>query len=395
MTENTENKKRCWFVLGHEPKLSLAEIGAVIGTIPTLLTQDIAASNTKIDSKSLISRLGGTIKIAEELAVALDETSLLNAIATELQNVEGKIHFGLSLYAIPNGAKQAEQWGLGIKKRLKTDGLSVRYVDNRGQSILSSVSVEKNGLVARGREFLIVPEGRLFRLAKTMAVQPFESFGERDFGRPGRDDVSGMLPPKLAMMMINCAGAPKDKIIYDPSCGSGTILSEALLLGYSSIAGSDISAKAVEDTKQNIAWMLNKNTKTPKLQIFFEHDIKKLPTHFDTKKLGGIVSEPYMGPPLNGRETTEQLQKSADELTELYLATFRSLAHILPHGATVVYIFPRFSLKIRTAELVLPEIKKLGFKVIPLLPTELSKDPYILYQRDNQRVGREIWRFSF
>lgn len=397
MTSQTTNY---WFILGHEPLLSLAELHGILRATPHMLTQEIARiPSSSLNPRTLITQLGGTIKIAAEIGYGLDEESLLNAMANDLEDVYGKIHFGLSLHAVPNGAKQAEQWGLTLKKRLKAAKKSVRYVDNRGKAILSSVSVDKNGLADRGREFIVVPEKKLFKLARTLVVQPFEAFGERDFGRPGRDDLSGMLPPKLAMMMVNCAGIPKNKTLYDPSCGSGTILSEAMLLGYTKLIGSDVSAKAVEDTKRNIVW--TKDTQAQYLEnkdqavTVFEHDIQKAPKEVTTKELGGIVSEPFLGPPLKGNELSAKLVQNARDLAKLYLTTFKSFASFLPKGASVIYIFPRFSATVRTAELVIPEIKKLGFKVVPLLPSELSKEPYILYQRENQRIGREIWKFIF
>ena len=88
----------------------------------------------------------------------------------------------------------------------------------------------------------------------TKAIQPIESLGERDFGRPYRDAKSGMLPPKLAMMMINLAGQSLGATILDPFCGSGTILMEAATIGYTNLMGSDISPKAIDDTRQNFAW---------------------------------------------------------------------------------------------------------------------------------------------
>jgi len=65
--------------------------------------------------------------------------------------------------------------------------------------------VEQNKLIESGIEFcLIVDKNRVF-LGKTLVVQPFKDLSKRDFGRPARDDHSGMIPPKLAQMMINLA----------------------------------------------------------------------------------------------------------------------------------------------------------------------------------------------
>lgn len=397
-----------WFILGHEPLVSLAELTQLFPRVQfKRLGNSIAAAPVSLPQR-FINSVGGIVKTASQLADTLNEEELFAAIEHELGTVSGKIHFGLSSYPGTHGAldaKTLQTWGLQIKKTVKANGLSVRYVDNRGAVALSSASVLNNGLVERGREFIIVRVApQKFALAMTTAVQPFEAFSERDFGRPGRDDVSGMLPPKLAMMMINCATIPKDRTLYDPSCGSGTILTEAMLLGYTKLLGSDMSPRAVEDTKKNIDWTREKmqgargydsSSAAPLEYTVFEHDIQTPPKQIDPKMLGGIVSEPYMGPPLKGRETPAELERNAREIANLYTKSFHSFAAFLPKGASVVYIFPRFSQTIRTAALALPEIQKLGFKVAPLLPTELSKEPFVLYQRDNQRVGREIWKFTF
>jgi len=78
-----------------------------------------------------------------------------------------------------------------------------------------------------------------------------------------------MLPPKLAQMMINIALTPtlsqrereKNISIYDPFCGLGTILIEALNSGYSNVYGSDLNEKMVEATSKNISFYLKQTTK--------------------------------------------------------------------------------------------------------------------------------------
>ena len=47
-------------------------------------------------------------------------------------------------------------------------------------------------------------------------------------------------------------------LILDPFCGSGTVLQEALLMGFTQVAGTDLSPKAITDTKENIAWIKEK-----------------------------------------------------------------------------------------------------------------------------------------
>ena len=452
MTTPTPRDK-FWFVLGRESLIAVAELRAVLGLkkfdySPPILKVDelslrggrFASADAAIpqqslpnygiatvalgdlamtDPKTLIKRLGGTIKIAKEMAENVSAEEMEKIIVEELKTVIGKINFGISIYdsmslrgSPPVGGRQsnphantAKQWdrraslamtnmaknlGLKIKKILKADGLSVRYVENR-EAILSSVTVEKNGLTGRGREFLIQQNGKNFSLAKTEAVQPFEEFSARDFGRPGRDDVSGMLPPKLAIIMINLAQAPKGGVLLDPFCGSGTIISEALLLGYKNIIGSDITEKSVADTKLNIDWTRQRyGLETDKLKIF-QSDIKNINRHVAKKSIDAIATEPYLGAPLKGNESREVLLRQVGGLKTLYIAAFKQFSAILnPHGA-VVFIIPCFKFKNDWITIdCQKEIEALGFKHVPFL----EQYPHLLYARPNQRVGREIWRFE-
>jgi len=249
-----------WFVLGREPLLSAAEIIAVAEPADFELLPPLLKFRADCDPLDLISRLGGTIKIGKELAANISEQKMIEAILDELRTIGGKINFGISLYGAAEPAeRQVMNWGKQIKELLKKGGRSVRYVfsakggsafGGKNEAILSSVTVSKNGLDKRGREFLISLKNKTFSVAKTLVVQPFEEWGKRDFGRPGRDDQSGMLPPKLALIVLNLAKVNKDAIVLDPFCGSGTILTEALVNGYKNIIGSDISEKAVADTKK-------------------------------------------------------------------------------------------------------------------------------------------------
>ncbi|MEK7625640.1 MAG: hypothetical protein AAB467_04835 [Patescibacteria group bacterium] len=389
-----------WFLLGRDPILSASEI------ISLLKREGVVYKNPILKSPFLfldadlqpntINRLGGTIKIAEELGTDLSEDTLLGAIKTKLSNETKKIIFGISFYG-EDHTEEVEHWGKELKKILKADGHAVRYVFNR-ESILSSVTVEKNSLTDKGYEFLILKNSKGYQLARTTAVQPFENFSARDYGRPSRDSESGMLPPKLAMMMINLSETPTDQTLLDPFCGSGTIISEALLLGYSKVRGTDSAEKAIADSNENISWLIKNKliseSKDWKIELT---PAQKLSKKFDDSSIGGIVAEPYLGKPKNGRETAAELAKEAGELAALYVEAFGQFKKILRPGGRVVFIIPRFVQRngapITISEKILPKLLQLGFAVDPAAP-EFSKSPFILYQRPSQFVAREIWRFK-
>ena len=390
---------RHWFILGRESLIAAAEIDAVLSVKNYDYSLAILKTDVKFDPKNLIGRLGGTIKIAEEIADNADVGEMKEKIILELRKVSGKINFGLSFYNTEITLKEIKDLGLEIKKRLKNEGLSVRYVENK-ETALSSVAVEMNGLTARGREFLIEKKDDLYSIAKTDAVQPFEQFSARDFGRPGRDDLSGMLPPKLAMILINLSQAQLNSTLLDPFCGSGTILSEALLLNYKNLIGSDFSEKAVADTKLNIDWLASKfNRELPELKIF-KSEIAELAGKLPSASVDAVVTEPYLGKPLRGQETKQDLLVQARELKELYLQAFQQFHRVLKTKGKVVFIIPRFSAKggsasggKGTSEWITidckNEIEKIGFKALPFFENQLR----LVYARPNQRVAREIWRF--
>ena len=148
-----------------------------------------------------------------------------------------------------------KDYGLKLKKYFATEKISSRFVISK-EKTLSSVVVTQNKLLTRGIEVVLAADGDNILIGETLAVQPFKDLSLRDYGRPVRDDLSGMLPPKLAQIMINLAQVdPEKAVIIDPFCGTGTILSEAVVLGYKNLFGSDISLKAVEDTRKNISWL--------------------------------------------------------------------------------------------------------------------------------------------
>lgn len=389
------DKNDCWwFILGREPLLSVAEIlAAVPGSNIAFFQPPILCLEGDLDSEKLMSRLGGTIKIGKELSRELTEAELLESLENELQKVSGKITYGISFYSSNDSV---EKWGKHLKKSLRQKGRSARYVYKR-EPTLSSVTVSANGLIRSGREFLILEKNELFSCAVTTAIQPFSAFSERDYGRPGRDAKSGMLPPKLALMLINLANVGEGETLLDPSCGSGTIITEALLRGKIKVIGSDVSPKAIADCQQNLDWMIKTNPQIEQAEKrIFEADVRTLGSTLAGATIDAIVTEPYLGKPLRGNESRQEIMTGMKELSELYLKSFEEFKKILRPGGKVVFVIPQFVVK-GVAEKIsvelVPKIQKMGFSVPPLLPKLFHAEPFVLYKRPGQLVGREIWKF--
>jgi len=360
------------FILGHNPKLSAAEILAVLpkAKVASQSSSFLILENNEINCEELMNRLGGSIKIAKVISEKIDK----KLIVEELKSIKAsnKLNFGLSYYEC-----KPDKLGMDIKNVLKKIGISSRLVVGRDKA-LSSVIIQKNKV----HEFLIIA-GKY--LAHTCAIQDFESYSKRDYGRPARDLKSGSMPPKLAQIMINLAQVDKSAKIHDPFCGSGTILQEAALLGYTNISGSDSSAKAVEDTKKNLDWLVkNYKLQTTNYKLS-KIDVRNLNQY--VSGIDAIITEPYLGPLLKGRENKQQILKNIKELEGLYIQTFEQFSHALNKNGTVVIIFPTFRIDKQILELKIQgKIKELGF-------TQTSKDD-LFYFREGQKVYRNVRVFT-
>ena len=382
-----------WFILGNFPILSAAEVLAVLSlseqTSKWQLETPILKVWENFEAKKIIKQIGGTIKIGQELKSKLTEKQMLETAIAELLEKTGKIHFGLSVYGNID-LNKIKNWAKEIKKEMTAVGRSVRFVF-KNESVLSSVTVDKNNLIEKGAEFLIIKNtDNLYSIAKTLTVQPFEELGRRDFGRPGRNSRSGMLPPKLAMMLINLSNMSANKTLLDPFCGSGTIVTEALLMDYKKIIGSDISNQAIIDTHKNIAW-LKPNNETK----IFVADVNDLTKHIKPASVDTIVTEPYLGQPLRGNEVKQILEKQTDELKKIYLSAFEIFKKILKQNGTIIFIIPRFKFRNEWIKIdCQKEIEKIGFSTESLIKFKNEKYFSLLYWRDNQHLGREIWKFK-
>jgi len=370
------------FILGQSPVLSQEELKAVLSSKNDhieLISDLFVLASTDKQANDLMAKLGGTIKIARYVA-SLDNLDQLTAdYWYELlkDNLgDSKNHFGFSLYSVSN--KQIQKTAFQVKKLLTAQGYKSRLVSSK-DPILSSVIVAKNKLI--NRELLIIRHQDKYLLAITEAVQDFASYGLRDIKRPYRDNRSGMLPPKLARMMINLESG---KNILDPFCGSGTILQEAMMLGYQKIYGSDISSKAVSDTDSNLKWLKDKFNIQADIKII-KSDVKEIAEHFDNHSIDLIVTEPFMGDArtiarVNNLDDVVLIKK---ELDNLYQSAFKNFKNILSDNGKIIFIFPIFDIDNQDiATLDKQKISQLGYNYM------LDKD--IVYSRDRQKVKRQI-----
>lgn len=397
-----------FFILGKNPILSEAEIVAVLEfndikfKILKFLDRVLVVDLEKeLDVDWLNARLGGTVKIGKILDQMYELDEFEDKFLEQVHFGTGKAFYGFSLYPlyrinhIEKYQKRLNAIAMNIKSRLRDEKqISSRYVVSK-EPELSSVIVAKNKLLKNGAEICFFIDEEVIIFGQTLAVQAFEEFGARDYNRPGRDKLSGMLPPKLARMMINLAQVKPEALILDPFCGSGTVLQEAVVLGYTNLIGSDISDKAIEDTKKNLEWLELKSVprsgiplrgKSLKSKVM-KLDVKELSSEIKVNSIDAIVTEPFLGPAMRGNESRDQVEKTIEMLESLYLAAFVQFAKVLVKGGKVVMVFPVFNIRNQQSKIeILSQVQKLGF-------VKLNKEE-LEYYREGQFVRREILIFE-
>lgn len=404
-----------YFILGRNPTLSSAELTAVLGERATFnhLSSEVLVADVQgeLSPREIMPRFGGVVKFGEILEMS-DEFSAED-IAEILKNfLAKKIYFGFSFYKLEEGVsdthfkkenQKIKNLAMEIKNLLKDAKIQARWVTSK-EANLSSVVIKKNKLLTEvGAELIFLIGTEKIYLGKTLAVQEFEDLSFRDYGRPRRSMRVGLMPPKLAKIMLNLARADKYDTLMDPFCGFATILEEAMLWGYKNLIGSDINTETLAGAKENLEWLV-KNYQLPTTNYqLTECDARRLSQKFSPHSIDAIITEPYLGPPLRGKETPEKIQKIIKELSSLYLAAFREFKKIIKPSGRVVILFPVFHTEKQNFFLpILDEIKKIGFNVADPLPKDFKKYNFIkitprnsiLYFRPDQLVWREIFIFS-
>lgn len=384
-------------ILGRQPALGLAELESLYGSehldaIPGAALLDIPAE--EINFKNL----GGTIKVAKILAdLPYSDWGrlskyLIDKIPEHLEHApKGKFTLGVSAYGIKTSTNDINKLNLRIKKSAKPIR-SMRVVPNKSLA-LSSAQVLHNKLTQKGAwELIFIPGGKGTFLAQTLFVQDIEAYAARDQARPKRDSRVGMLPPKLAQIILNLAIGQtgsnvedKSRIrVLDPFCGTGVILQEALLAGYS-VVGTDIDDRMVQYSKANIQWLVQKYPNiSGHVSVETGDAIFNQWAGFST-----VATETYLGRPLTKLPDESLLKQIVSDTNTIASKFLANLAHQLKPDQRICVALPAWR-KPSGNFVRLPLLAKLtdmGYNT-PKFKHVRSED--LIYFREGQTVAREL-----
>lgn len=366
--------------LGRLPELSVHESEQLFAGLGTLTQFDptylYLESNQDSKVLEVLHTSAGIIK-ALSVIREIDESELVSALVEDLTSVE-KPTFSVFFHA----TKKNQNIFKEVKTALKEKGISGRYIEGSAEgasaAILSHQEVSEYGVFMLNEQLT---------LAKTIWVQQIDHWSMKDVEKPHRNPDKGMMPPKLARMMINFISpeirALSEKKLLDPFCGTGTLLMEALELGWK-VIGSDLSREAVTQSGENLRWF------SQKLSLPEEYSLSHLDaTQIDAQKLGGkvhaIVTEPFLG---KQQPRPEQLTNMFKGLEKQYLGILKRWTSVLEKGGEVVIVTPLVEVGQKRYDLskIIDKSREFGYSIL--------SGP-LMYSRGHTIVKRAIYHLKY
>lgn len=391
------------FILGRQPALGMAELESLYGASPVSKAGTQSALLDVEPAAVDFERLGGSTKFGRVLGVldTIDwkeiEKYLIKIVPEHAKDLqEGKLTIGISAYGLRVSPAAVQATGLSLKKAIrKSSGRSVRLVPNK-ELELNTAQVLHNHLTdENGWELLIVRDDRRTIVAQTVQVQDIESYTVRDRERPKRDTRVGMLPPKLAQIIINLATgltAPqKGDILLDPFCGTGVVLQEASLMGFD-IYGTDLEPRMIEYTDTNLLWLLSlkDNRVAPSSDNrYYTLEVGDATTHHWKVAPQFVACETYLGRPFTSLPAPDVLKQTISECNTIISKFLRNIGSQIPPGARLCLALPAWQVRpnqFRHLPLI-DQISDMGYNHIRLMHVR-SED--LLYYRAHQVVAREL-----
>lgn len=421
--EDSGERRTYVSLLGRQPELSLAELEQVFGKV----TEHSADGATfEATSKPDVQRLGGATKLGELVAQfeRQDWERIGRKIVTyytdRLKDFDGKVTVGISVYGRDVHPRDVQRTGLNLKSSLKKRGVSMRLIPNDYAALSTATSHHnKLGLSANKLELLVIYGGDSVLVAESIGTQNITALAARDQARPKTDAFVGMLPPKLALMMINLSGIsqPSHRVdvtarpssgahpeqsaassvsgsnidesgdhgvrILDPFCGTGVVLQEAALLGFD-VYGTDLADKMIDYSKANLEWLGQKH-RIGNVTI----EPGDAMDHTWQPPVDAVVAETYLGQPFSAPPAPDKLDKVRRVVDNITASFLENLAGQIAPGTPLCLAVPAWrdaSGRFTHLPVVL-HLESLGYEWQKFEHVDAKR---LIYYREDQVVARQL-----
>jgi len=385
-------------ILGRQPALGMAELEHLYGSQNTHWFSDDTAT---VSTDSLfVERLGGTQKTGR-VVIELPNgdwqrvsMKIVQTYAKTWASFDGKITLGISAYGFTTTTRDIQKTAILLKQKLKKNDVSLRVIPNTDLALNTATAHHnKLGLSPNKVELIVVksPNGRII-VAESTGAQNITALARRDQGRPKRDAFVGMLPPKLALMMVNLAVEASSRTkeqatplrILDPFCGTGVILQEAALMNYA-VYGTDLVDKMIAYTTENIQWLADSHNLTIDATL-------AVGDAMDTTwkaPIDAVVCESYLGQPFSAPPSPAKLDQVRKNCNHIISTFLQNIGSQLTAGTPLCVAIPAWK-DINGGFTHLPlidQLAKLGYTRYAFTNID---DKELLYYREDQVVAREL-----
>jgi tRNA (guanine10-N2)-dimethyltransferase len=418
-------------ILGRQPALGIAELEQVFGgkNVKIFSPQTVTVECEFLD----IQKLGGILKAGRIIMKTSNSRwseinqKIVAHYTDKWSKYDGKITLGISVYDLIVNPRDIQKTGLIIKQKLKHSGASLRLIPNTDSALTTATSHHnKLGLSDNKVELIIVKssDGKII-IAESTGSQNITAYAKRDQNRPKRDAFVGMLPPKLAQIMINLSGinytgiatdnvtfnnpleSKSDQVpgplsdlarsriiksdvsvgnltILDPFCGTGVVLQEALIMGFRAY-GTDLSEKMIEYSNANLKWL----SETQNHQFNFKLEPGDATKFKWQQPIDAVVGETYLGQPFSAPPSPAKLNEVRDNCNNIITEFLKNINSQIKPGTPICIAIPAWRDKNGqfTHLPLIQTIARLGYK--PHEFTNVSQNK-LLYYREDQVVAREL-----
>ena len=378
-------------ILGRQPVFGLAELERLYGStaVKQFSNESACVDNEMFAFDRLAgSKKAGVVTVRGHGDWRHASNSIVSYYCKKWNGHDGKITLGLSTYGFSVTARDVQKTGLAIKRQLKKNNGSVRLIPNELPSLSTATSHHnKLGLSENHIELLIIrAHNGDYIIAESVGAQNITALAARDQARPKTDAFVGMLPPKLARIMINLTGTTPPALIFDPFCGTGTVLQEALVLDYPA-AGSDLSDKMVRYATENSQWIAEKHH-IANPPIVEQADATNY--HWtNAPQFGAVVCETYLGQPFSAPPSPAKLAEVSNTCNHIISEFLKNIHPQIATGTPLVIAVPSWRSKsgFFTHLPLIKHINDMGYQRIRLTTVD---EKQLVYYRESQVVAREI-----
>ena len=375
-------------ILGRQPALGIAELERLYGDVTWFSDESAIINTSTLD----FERLGGSQKAGRIVAElphgdwTAASRKLVSAYVEAWRGHKGKITLGISSYGFSASPREVQKTGIILKGKLKETGVSLRLIPNTDTALSTATSHHnKLGLSDNKVELLVVRNrnGKVI-IAESVGAQNITAYARRDQGRPKRDAFVGMLPPKLAQIIINLANPAPGTRVLDPFCGTGVVLQEASLQGFK-VYGTDLSDKMIAYSTQNLDWLAT----THRIDVDSIVEQGDAMNHQWSDAIGAVACEGYLGQPFSAPPSPAKLAEVRKNCNYIMSEFLRNIGKQLTPGTPLCVAIPAWK-SVDGSFTHLPlvsQLESLGYNPATfsnIRPSEL------LYYRDDQVVAREL-----